>query len=88
MDVSFESSETSTFATTLLILLISDSGPLISTVCGDAVITHTNLSDGTVAGVASKSAPAAGVQFLPVPPPDDASRTFAEFIDMVDSFKK
>lgn len=57
-------------------------------VCGDAVITHTNLSDGTVAGVASQSAPAAGVQFLPVPPPDDASRTFAEFIDMVDSFKK
>ncbi|MBQ3241283.1 MAG: glutamine-hydrolyzing carbamoyl-phosphate synthase small subunit [Akkermansia sp.] len=57
-------------------------------VCGDALITHTNLSDGTVAGVASKSFPAAGVQFLPVPPPDDASRTFAEFIDMVDSFKK
>jgi len=57
-------------------------------VTGDAVITHTNLSDGTVAGVASKSAPAAGVQFLPVPPPTDASRTFAEFIDMVDSFKK
>ena len=57
-------------------------------VCGDAVITHTNLSDGTVAGVASKSAPAAGVQFLPVPPPSDASRTFAEFIDLVDSFKK
>ncbi len=57
-------------------------------VCGDAVITHTNLSDGTVAGVASKSAPAAGVQFLPVPPPADSSRTFAEFIDMVDSFKK
>lgn len=57
-------------------------------VTGDAVITHTNLSDGTVAGVASKSAPAAGVQFLPVPPPTDASRTFAELIDMVDSFKK
>lgn len=57
-------------------------------VTGDAVITHTNLSDGTVAGVASKSAPAAGVQFLPVPPPTDASRTFAEFIDMVDTFKK
>ena len=57
-------------------------------VTGDAVITHTNLSDGTVAGVASKSAPAAGVQFLPVPPPSDASRTFAEFIDMVDTFKK
>lgn len=57
-------------------------------VSGDAVITHTNLSDGTVAGVASKSAPAAGVQFLPVPPPTDASRTFAEFIDMVDTFKK
>lgn len=57
-------------------------------VCGDAVITHTNLSDGTVAGVASKSAPAAGVQFLPVPPPADSSRTFAEFIDMVESFKK
>ncbi len=57
-------------------------------VIGDAVITHTNLSDGTVAGVASKNAPAAGVQFLPVPPPTDASRTFAEFIDMVDSFKK
>lgn len=57
-------------------------------VTGDAVITHTNLSDGTVAGVASKSAPAAGVQFLPVPPPSDASRTFAEFIDMVNTFKK
>lgn len=57
-------------------------------VTGDAVITHTNLSDGTVAGVVSKSAPAAGVQFLPVPPPSDASRTFAEFIDMVDTFKK
>ena len=57
-------------------------------VSGNAVITHTNLSDGTVAGVASKSAPAAGVQFLPVPPPSDASRTFAEFIDMVDTFKK
>lgn len=57
-------------------------------VTGDAVITHTNLNDGTVAGVASKSAPAAGVQFLPVPPPSDASRTFAEFIDMVDTFKK
>lgn len=57
-------------------------------VTGDAIITHTNLSDGTVAGVASKSAPAAGVQFLPVPPPADATRTFAEFIDMVDSFKK
>lgn len=60
----------------------------LASVDGDAVITHTNLSDGTVAGVASKSAPAAGVQFLPVPPPTDASRTFAEFIDMVDSFKK
>ena len=59
-----------------------------ASVSGDAVITHTNLSDGTVAGVASKSVPAAGVQFLPVPPPSDASRTFAEFIDMVDSFKK
>ena len=57
-------------------------------VTGDAVITHTNLSDSTVAGVASKSAPAAGVQFLPVPPPTGEPRIFAEFIDMVDSFKK
>lgn len=58
-----------------------------ASVTGDAVISHINLSDDTVAGVAHKTAPAVGVQFLPVPAPQDATRVFGEFIDMVNNFK-
>jgi len=61
---------------------------------GDAVagapalrVTHTNLYDGTVAGVAHRALPVLGVQYHPeaAPGPRDSRYLFDEFVAMMDA---
>ena len=64
--------------------LVADSLP------ADVEITHTNLNDGTVEGICSKSVPAMGVQFHPAPVPtcgNDEPCFFGAFLQMVEDFK-
>lgn len=53
-------------------------------------VTHVNLNDGTVAGIAHKEFPAFSVQYHPEasPGPRDASYFFDQFAASVDNFKK
>lgn len=50
-------------------------------------VTHTNLYDGTVAGVAHRSLPVLGVQYHPeaAPGPRDSRYLFDEFVAMMDA---
>ncbi|MFY8217010.1 MAG: glutamine-hydrolyzing carbamoyl-phosphate synthase small subunit [Chthoniobacterales bacterium] len=52
-------------------------------------VTHVNLNDGTVAGIAHKEVPAFSVQYHPEasPGPRDASYFFDQFATCVDTFK-
>jgi carbamoyl-phosphate synthase small subunit len=56
----------------------------------DVEITHLNLNDGTVAGIAHKEFPAFSVQYHPEasPGPRDASYFFDQFATSVDNFTK
>ncbi len=52
-------------------------------------VTHVNLSDGTVEGIAHASLPVFAVQYHPeaAPGPNDASYFFEEFADLVAKYK-
>ena len=55
-----------------------------------AKITHINLNDKTLAGIALVDTPAFSVQYHPeaAPGPHDAGYLFTRFTDMMDAFKK
>src|SRR5262249_8516423 len=57
---------------------------------GDFIVSHVNLNDDSVEGLASRSLPAFGVQYHPEgsPGPTDNQHLFDEFVEMVASGRR
>ena len=56
---------------------------------GTAVLTHVNLNDGTVEGLAHERLPAFSVQYHPEasPGPRESDYLFRRFVDMIDAHR-